>query len=144
MTVVFGVLLRSNFIPGFPSWVFGFPLLFAGVLPMIRGLSGMVRGGVSRVTGNRDREPALGAPEAPKTDTKTESERKILMLAREEGGIVTPSIAALKTDLSLDKAGELLDDLARRGYAGMQVKDDGRVEYHFPEFERPRGELPGS
>ncbi len=137
MTVVFGFLMRLDFIPHFPSWVFGFPMVFAGILPMVKGFSGMVRGGVNRVMDTRAEQPQIQtAP--PEADTKTEAERKILMLARSEGGLVTPAMVALKTDLSLDKAGEVLEDLARRGYAGMQVKEDGRVVYSFPEFERPQ------
>jgi hypothetical protein len=142
-TAVCGLLMRLHIIPHFPSWVFGFPMVFGGILPMMRGLSGMVRGGVGRVIDARTEQQAIQPPDLSQADLKTEAERKILMLARSEGGVVTPAMVALKTDLSLDKAGEVLDDLARRGYAGMQVKEDGRVVYSFPEFERPENEGTG-
>jgi hypothetical protein len=127
VTAVFGVLYWLKIIPA-ASWIFLFPLLFAGVLPMIRGLGGLLAGRASL-------EPPAGtrAPELL-VDPKAETERKILRVAQQEGGRVTAAIAALRTDLSLDKAEEVLQDLARRGHAVMQVTDDGRVEYSFPEF----------
>jgi hypothetical protein len=137
-TAIFFTLLRLDVLPmgGF-QWVFVFPMVFAGILPMIRGLRGMARGRRGAV------EAAPQTAVEPPQDARVENERTILRLAQQEGGTVTAALAALKTSLSLDKAGELLDDLARRGYAGMQVSDDGRVVYHFPEFaRRPEPGLP--
>ena len=130
VTAVFGVLYWLKIIPT-ASWIFLFPLVFAGVLPMIRGLGGLLAGREAL-----EAPPDGGGPAAALTDPKAETERKILRVAQQEGGRITAAIAALKTDLSLDKAEEVLQDLARRGHAAMQVTDDGRVEYTFPEFMR--------
>ena len=133
VTAVFGVLYWLKIIPA-ASWIFLVPLVFAGVLPMVRGLGGLLAG-----RGALEEPPPR--PDALPADSKAEAERKILRVAQQEGGTITPAIAALKTDLSLDKAEEVLQDLARRGHAAMKVTDDGRVEYSFVEF-MPRDEPP--
>jgi ribosomal protein S25 len=64
-------------------------------------------------------------------------EKEVLKLAQIEQGIVTPALVALKTNLTADRAEKILQNLAKRGFTLMQVTEDGRVEYEFPEF-KPR------
>ena len=127
-TVIFGVLLA--FFHG--AWWWVFPLVFAGVMPMVRGLTGLVarRGAVEH------RGPPTARIE-PRELSGAEAEKQILRVAKEEGGRVTPALAALKTSLSMERAEEILQQMAARGYATMQVSDEGRVEYQFPEFSGP-------
>jgi predicted transcriptional regulator len=61
-------------------------------------------------------------------------EKQILLAAKEENGIVTPALVALKTELSIQEAEKMLDDMAQNGYTVMQVRESGRIEYEFPEF----------
>jgi hypothetical protein len=55
----------------------------------------------------------------------------ILKLAWRQGGRLTVADVALGTGLSLGEAKAALNELARKGYAGLQVAPSGVVVYHF-------------
>ena len=120
-TVVFGVLWG---VVG--GWWWIFPLMFAGVVPMIEGLR--------RLASERSRNRI--EPEK----REAIAEREVLKIAQAEEGIVTPSKVALKTNLTLERAEEVLQKLATRGFASMQVTDAGIVQYEFPEFRSRIGD----
>jgi len=101
-------------------WFFVFPLIFAGIMPMVEGLR--------RLAGSRDQ------PRLPSKSGQVSSEKQILLVAKEEKGVVTPALVALKTELSIQEAEKALEAMARQGYAQMRVTDSGRIEYEFPEF----------
>jgi uncharacterized SAM-binding protein YcdF (DUF218 family) len=103
-------------------WFFVFPLIFAGVMPMVEGL---------RRLASQRRRPQLAAGAKPGGVT---SEKQILLVAKEEKGVVTPALVALKTELSIQEAEKALENMAQLGYALMRVTDSGRIEYEFPEF----------
>ncbi len=115
-TVVFGVAWAL--LPR--MWWFVFPLVFAGILPAMQGIRRMVQ----YRSEQRDR---VGNREAW-------AEKQILRTAREERGVVTPALIALKTDLTIAAAEKVLEHMARRGYAEMRINPSGRIEYTFPEF----------
>ena len=102
-------------------WGWIFPLMFLGVLPAVKGLQGMISNRAKKL------DPLKQAASA---------EKEILQLAKSEGGTVTPALAALHTSLSTEEAEEILQSFVKKNYAIMQVTDDGRVEYEFPEFRR--------
>ncbi len=114
-TVAFGVVW---YMTKHTFWVF--PLVFAGLLPMIRGLRYFV-------------EKRTNAP-SREIDVEARAEKEILKIAREKGGRITPTMVALESYLSIEMAEKVLEKIARRGYATMQVTEDGRIEYEFPEF----------
>jgi hypothetical protein len=99
-------------------------MVFAGLLPCIRG-------GVRFFTGLRLRGERRKELPEPKGEG---IERAILMTAKEAHGRVTPAIVALNRNVTLEKAEKALEDMVRRGYASMDVRDNGTVEYIFPEF----------
>ena len=119
MTLVFAALWIFT---GGKFWVF--PMVFAGLVPAIRGSVRFFS--AQRLPGKKRRE-------LPKVDTDT-IERAILSTARNEKGRVTPAIVALGANVSLEKAEKALEDMAKRGYTTMEVRDNGTVEYVFPEF----------
>lgn len=125
-TVVFGALLGWH-----GAWWWIFPLAFAGVLPMVKGLTSMVSG--RQRLGGPQPAPQMEGPGGT-VPGKVDSERQILLVAKEENGRVTPALAALKTELSIENAEHILQNMAEKGYATMHVTDEGRVEYRFPEF----------
>jgi hypothetical protein len=104
-------------------WFFVFPLLFAGVMPMIEG--------IRRLASARYSKPALRSPGKPSVASV---DKQILLAAKEENGVVTPALIALKTDLSIQEAEKKLDEMAQNGYTMMQIRENGRIEYEFPEF----------
>jgi hypothetical protein len=118
-TVAFGVAWAAT-----NQWFFVFPLVFAGVLPLINGLMALTR--VRRVPG-----PARGSAAEASVASR---EKQVLQAARDEQGIITPTVVALKTDLSIQEAETMLEEMARKGYALMRVTESGRLEYEFPEF----------
>lgn len=104
-------------------WFFIFPLLFAGVMPMVEGIRRLVAARYTRPVVAESKKRSIAS-----------SEKQILLAAKEENGIVTPALIALKTELSIQEAEKMLDDMARNGYTVMQVRENGRIEYEFPEF----------
>ena len=61
-------------------------------------------------------------------------EKAILNLARTNGRVVTVGNAALAADISLEEAQLILDSMAKKGYASLEVKETGSIAYYFPEF----------
>lgn len=119
MTLAFGALWI--FIGG-RFWIF--PMVFAGLIPAIRG--------AVRFFSRR----SIGQSAAKEIDEPKSSsiERTILTVAKSERGRVTPALVALNTDASMSEAEAALQELVKQGYAGMEVRDNGTVEYVFQEF----------
>jgi hypothetical protein len=112
-------------------WPFIFPMVFAGVLPVVEGFR--------RLRLERVERPTRVGASAGEQRRLPSAEKQVLQAAKEEEGCVTPALVALKTELSIDEAEKILEGMTQKGYASMQVNDDGRIEYHFPEFQpRPR------
>lgn len=105
------------------TWLW-FIFFFGGVLPLARGLRGVI---AERMQG-----PKLRISE--ERSRAAEHERLILRLAADSGGKVTPALASLNTSMTLEEAEKALDAMANKGHASLSVRDDGRVEYEFPEF----------
>lgn len=61
---------------------------------------------------------------------------RILRLVREKGGNLTVLEAATDGRITIEKAEEILRELAVRGHAEMRISNSGLVVYHFPEIER--------
>jgi hypothetical protein len=109
------------------QWWFIFPLVFAGILPLAEGLRRL----------RQERAPRRALEEEPQVLLSgAAAEKQILLAAKEEKGLVTPALVALKTELTIQEAEKLLEEMARKGYAVMHVRDDGRIEYEFPEFRQ--------
>lgn len=67
-------------------------------------------------------------------EEQIQNERIVLNIARKNNGVVTPSLLTIESSLSIDKSEELLQNLASRGIATMDIQESGRVEYTFIEF----------
>ena len=117
-TVAFGIAWSVTGI----VWL-AIPMLFAGVMPMVEG--------IRRLASARRYKPVAAQPKKP---TVASIEKQILLTAREENGVVTPALIALKTELSIQEAEKKLDEMAKNGYTMMQIRENGRIEYEFPEF----------
>jgi hypothetical protein len=63
-------------------------------------------------------------------------QHRLIRLARERGGSLTVLEAAADCRMPVDKAEEILRDLAVRGHAEVRVSESGMVVYHFLEIER--------
>lgn len=62
-------------------------------------------------------------------------ESKIFRLASRLGGRVTISDVVIETDLGVQEAERLMDRLVDGTHVRMEVSDEGRVIYEFPELE---------
>jgi TM2 domain-containing membrane protein YozV len=79
--------------------------------------------------------PGIGFEERGLQPQKKETpERLILKTAKKNKGVATPAEVALEGDVTIEKAKELLDKLASKGYAEMRIKTNGVIVYCFPEF----------
>jgi len=94
-----------------------------GVLPAIRGLSKLLQVRV----GSQERKEL----ESVRSESR---ERVVLRLAKAESGRLTPAIVAVNSELTLDDAEAQLREFADKGYTELNVTEDGRIEYVFPEF----------
>ncbi len=110
-----------------------FPLVFAGILPAVQGFL--------RYIGERDSRQRI--PENNKPRSPGDPEKIILRLARKLEGRVTPALVAIESDLSIEKAEEVLQNLVKRGFTSMEVRDNGTIEYFFEEFLPPSTDRPG-
>ena len=63
-------------------------------------------------------------------------QHRLLRLAREKGGNLTVLEAATDGRLTVEKAEDILRELAARGHAEVRVSDSGLLVYHFPEIVR--------
>jgi hypothetical protein len=120
MTIAFGtiwLIFGSNF------WIF--PMVFAGLIPCVRG---GIRFFSSRSLSSRDPKKLI------QQKNTGSLERQILSVAKTENGRVTPAVIALNSNVTLEEAEKTLEDMVKRGYASMEVRDSGTVEYVFPEF----------
>ncbi len=119
MTVAFGLLYFLN---GSPLWlILG---VFTGVVPMFEGLSRYAR------------EPGDEREEHTPVSRigQAYQEKEILRVAKAESGVLTPTVAALKTSLSIEQAEQILQRFVEKGYAELNITEQGRLEYVFPEF----------
>ena len=117
-TVAFGILWSVTNI----VW-FVIPMLFAGVMPMVEGIRRLASARYSKPPVTQHKKPSVASVE-----------KQILLTAKEEKGVVTPALVALKTELSIQEAEKRLDEMAQNGYTMMQIRENGRIEYEFPEF----------
>jgi hypothetical protein len=108
------------------SGFFIFVGVIVGVLPAIRGLSKVMQARV----GSQERKELEGV----RSETR---ERVVLRLAKSEAGRLTPAIVAVNSELTLAHAEGQLREFADKGYAELNVTEDGRIEYVFPEFLGP-------
>ena len=118
-TLLFGFLyVRGG------SWIWLFPMVIVGVIPLIRGVQHYLE------RRSRENKKLRRKPE----DERTEREKELLRLAKSEQGILTPTVVALHTSLSLQEAEQLLGELSSRGYARVEVDEEGNLRYYFPDF----------
>ncbi len=105
------------------GWFWIFPLIFAGFIPLVRGL-------VARYAG----PSAAKRPKENSKEARIKKEKEILKLAKAKRGALTVTTASLESSLSLEETEKVLSDLSDRGYARMEVEDDGTITYRFPDF----------
>jgi hypothetical protein len=118
-----GALVLSGVLFYF-SWKLGIAALFVlgGLLPL--GASAYLLWRLVR----RERPPRLWR--------RGLRQAAILKLARRLGGRLTVADVALGTGLSLGEAKAALNELARKGYVGLEVSPSGVLVYHcFPLAE---------
>ena len=78
--------------------------------------------------------PPLSRTMKEEPETGKALEAKILRLARNFQGRLTPLELAANSSLSLEEADHALENIVRRGYANMEVSDTGAIVYEFPGF----------
>lgn len=67
-------------------------------------------------------------------DAPKNIETAILRVAKERGGVVTPSLLAMDGDYSLDEVKSVLDEMVSGGHAELRVRRAGETVYAFPEM----------
>lgn len=104
---------RSNTIGG------GFIL---GVIPLITGLL------LWRGSRNGERKFLM-----------SKYEREILQAASQNGGHLTPTELAMKTDLSLKESKKVLETMQIEGYCELKISSNGSILFYFRELDKEDG-----
>lgn len=112
------------------GWALGLGVVFA-VVPVLGGLRRAARD-VS--DSSQRRRAALEAQQAQEREHRDTLEKQVIRVAHERRGVVTPALVVLHTDLKLEEAEKVLETLAARGHAQMRIKDNGTIDYVFPEL----------
>jgi len=112
-------------------WIIPLGILF-GVLPVVSGIRRSVREIEERRQGKLEALESRRAQEAERRDSR---EKTVLQIAKSRRGVVTPALVVLESDLQLEEAEQVLQGLAARGYAEMRIKDNGMIDYRFPDLE---------
>jgi len=68
-------------------------------------------------------------------------ERRILRAARQRGGVLSASDAALDAHVSLAEAQKELEKMVSRGHAELRIRKSGALAYTFPDFMNPGEEF---
>lgn len=74
-------------------------------------------------------------PASNLTDNKKNTEKCIALLAKKMGNKITIIDVVRECDISSNDAENTLNDLAIRGIADMQVKENGSIVYYFHDAE---------
>lgn len=106
---------------GFPLW---------GLIPVAIGAGALIRG-IARLAA-KSKKMIDSKPNAKKR--KLELENKVLKAAQNAGGKVTVARTALYIDAPIEETETILNSLASRGHANVEVSDEGQVFYMFPDF----------
>jgi hypothetical protein len=67
-------------------------------------------------------------------EKKLELENKVLKAAQAAGGKVTVARTALYIDAPIEETEVILNSLASRGFANVEVSSEGQIFYLFPDF----------
>lgn len=67
-------------------------------------------------------------------------EHVILRMAKEGGGVVSPTQVALESRCSAEEAREHLEKMVRDGFAEIKVKRSGQIVYVIPDFLTPEAQ----
>ena len=107
---------------GFPFWSWILVALGAGSL--IRGITRLAEKSKKMI----DSKPNS-------KHRKLELENKVLKAAKSAGGKITVARTALFIDAPIEETESILNSLATRGHANVEVSSEGQVLYMFPDFE---------
>ena len=111
-------------------WAIGLGVLLC-VLPILGGVRRTAREIADR---SHDRRKRLADQRTIEVERKDSLEKKVLQVARDRRGVVTPALVVLDTDLRLEEAEKVLEALAARGHAEMRIKVNGTIDYVFQDL----------
>lgn len=90
-----------------------------GVIPLITGLL------LFRGTRNGERKFLMN-----------KYEREILQAASQNGGHLTPTELAMKTDLSLKESKKVLETMQIEGYCELKISPNAAIVFYFRELDK--------
>lgn len=117
----FGGLPHIGMHMGFPFW--SWILIAIGAGSLIRGITRLAA---------KSKQLIDSKPNSK--HRKLELENKVLKAAQKAGGKVTVARTALFIDAPIEETETILNSLASRGHANMEVSSEGQVLYMFPDF----------
>ncbi len=63
-------------------------------------------------------------------------EREILQAASQNGGHLTPTELAMKTDLTISEAKKVLETMQIESYCELKISSNGSILYYFRELDK--------
>ncbi|MBD2860959.1 hypothetical protein [Paenibacillus oceani] len=64
-------------------------------------------------------------------DIRETAEKIVLQIAVRNEGLITPMEVVLASDMNLEEAGEMLEQLRKKGYAKLRVAENGSYVYEL-------------
>ena len=129
---------------GFPFGILGlvFPFFFFFIVfRIIRGIFGSSRRDIEsrvrdlRLPGTEDDFGTVSRyPAAPTAIPPARKEGEIFRLADKMKGRITLSDIVIATNLNMDEAEDAIESMVDGIHVTMEVNDNGRVTYEFPEI----------
>ncbi|MEF3310816.1 hypothetical protein PV433_18185 [Paenibacillus sp. GYB004] len=71
-------------------------------------------------------------------DIRETAEKIVLQIAARNEGLITPMELVLASDMNLEEAGELLEQLRKKGYAKLRVAENGSYVYELNGLLTPQ------
>lgn len=71
-------------------------------------------------------------------DIRETAEKNVLQIAARNEGLITPMELVLASDMNLEEAGELLEQLRKKGYAKLRVAENGSYVYELNGLLTPQ------
>lgn len=104
----------------FNLWWLVFPMIFIGLMPLGIGISHLI---------SRRKRQRCEMEQLP-----IRQEKLVLDAARRRNGRLSVMQLSAESGMGLAEAQVVLDDMAKKGYIGQEIDENGLISYVFPEL----------
>lgn len=115
-----------------------FILAIVGWMARYSWLLAIIAGVAALIWYNRKSQHKKHVLQQNETYMRESAEKIILRIAARNQGFVTPMEVVLESDMTLEQAGDILNQLHKKGYATLRVADNGSYVYQLNGLLTPQ------